>query len=114
MNIRLGIQKISKELKSKNSKDKELESNATAVNTTGMKLPKFTLTAFNGDALKLNSFDEAFDDAVDSQESLSAIEKFSYLAGHLEGSAADYVRGFSLTRKNHMEARKLLEERFDY
>ena len=42
MNIRLGIQKISKELKSKNSKDKELESNTTAVNTTGMKLPKFT------------------------------------------------------------------------
>ena len=29
MNIRLGIQKISKELKSKKSKDKELESNTT-------------------------------------------------------------------------------------
>ena len=44
INIRLGIQKISKELKSKKSKDKELESNIPVVKTTGMKLPKFTLS----------------------------------------------------------------------
>ena len=31
LNIRLGIHKISKEIKSKKSKDKELESNTTAV-----------------------------------------------------------------------------------
>ena len=68
MNIRLGIQKISKELKSKKSKDKELESNTTAVKTLGMKLPKFTLTAFNGDPLKWTSFIETFDAVVDSQE----------------------------------------------
>ena len=52
MKTRRGIQKISKELKSKKSKDKELESNTTAVKTPGMKLPKCTLTAFNGDPLK--------------------------------------------------------------
>ena len=72
MNIRLGIQKISKELKSKKSKDKELESNTTAIKTSGMKLPKFTLAAFNGDPPKWTSFIETFDAAVDSQESLSA------------------------------------------
>ena len=44
INIRLGIQKISKELKSKKSKDKELESNIPVVKTPGMKLPKFTLS----------------------------------------------------------------------
>ena len=112
MNIRLSIQKISKELKSKKSKDKELQTNTTAVNTTGMKLPKFTLTAFNGDPLKWTSFIEAFDAAVDSQESLSVIEKFSNLTCHLEGPAADCVRDFSLTSKIYIEARKLLEERF--
>ena len=53
-------------------KDKELESNTTAVKVPGMKLPKFTLTAFNGDPLKRISFIETFDAAVDSQESLSA------------------------------------------
>ena len=112
MTIRLSIQKISKELKSKKSKGKELGSNTAVVKTTGMKLPKFTLTAFNGDPLKSTSFIETFDAAVDSQESLSTIEKCSYLIGHLEGPAADCVRGFSLTSKNYIEARKLLEERF--
>ena len=77
-----------------------------------MKLPKFTLTAFNGDPLKWTSFIESFDAAADSQESLSAIEKFSYLTGHLEEPTADCVRGLSLTSKNYKEARKLLEERF--
>ena len=112
MTIRLSIQKISKELKSKKSKGKELGSNTAVVKTTGMKLPKFTLTAFNGDPLKSTSCIETFDAAVDSQESLSTIEKCSYLIGHLEGPAADCVRGFSLTSKNYIEARKLLEERF--
>ena len=37
MTIRLGIQKISKELKSKKSKGKELGSNTAVVKTTGMK-----------------------------------------------------------------------------
>ena len=56
-----------------------------------MKLSKFTLTAFNENPLKWTSFIETFDATVDSQESLSAIEKFSYLTGHLEGPAADCV-----------------------
>ena len=91
MNIRLGIQKTSKVLKSTKSKDKELESNTTAIKTPGMKLPKFTLAAFNGDPLRWTSFIETFDAAVDSQENLSVIEKFSYLTGHLEGPATDCV-----------------------
>ena len=44
INIRLGIQKISKELKSKKSKGKELESNIPVVKTPGMKLPKVTFS----------------------------------------------------------------------
>ena len=44
INIRLGIQKISKELKSNKSKGKELESNIPVVKTPGMKLPKVTFS----------------------------------------------------------------------
>ena len=68
MNIKLGIQKISKELKTKKPKDKELESNTAIVKTPGMELLKLTLTAFNGDPLKWTSFIETFDAAVDLQE----------------------------------------------
>ena len=42
---------------------------------------------------------------------LTAIEKFTYLKGQLEGPAADCIQGFSLTSKNY-EAKKSLEERF--
>ena len=76
-----------------------------------MKLPKLTLTTFNGDPLKWTSFIETFDAGVDSQEGLSTIQKFSYLTGQLEGPAADCVRAFSLTSKN-CRSEKLLEERF--
>ena len=34
------------------------------------------------------------------------------LKGQLEGPAADYIQGFSLSSKNYEEVKKLLEERF--
>ena len=58
------------------------------VKAQGMKSPKFNLTSFNGDPLKWLTFTELFTAAVDSQDSLTAIEKFTYLKGKLEGLAA--------------------------
>ena len=55
---------------------------------------------------------ETFTAAVDSKDSLTAIEKFTYLKGQLEGPAADCIQGFSLTSKNYEEAKQILEERF--
>ena len=43
---------------------------------------------------------------------LTAIEKFTYLKGQLEGPAADCIQGFSLTSKSYEEAKQILEERF--
>ena len=65
-----------------------------------------------GDPLTWTTFIETFTAAVDSQDSLTAIEKFTYLKGQLEGTAADCIQGFSLTIKNYEEAKQLLEERF--
>ena len=65
-----------------------------------------------GDPLTWTTFIETFTAAVDSQHSLTAIEKFTYLKGQLEGTAADCIQGFSLTSKNYEEAKQLLEERF--
>ena len=77
-----------------------------------MNLPKFNLTSFNGDPLKWKIFIETFTAAVDSQDSLTAKEKFTYLKGQLEGPAAYCIQGFSLTSKNYEEAKKLLKESF--
>ena len=115
-NIRRTIQKISKELQSIKINDNLSNVNNTScaapVKAQGMKLPKFNLTSFNGDPLKWTTFIETFTAAVDSQNSLTAIEKFTYLRGQLKGPAADFIQGFSLTSKNYKEAKKLLEERF--
>ena len=81
------------------------------VKAQGLKLPKFNLTSFNGDLLKRTTFIETFTAAVDSHNSLTAIEKFTYLIGKLEGTAADCIQGFSLTSKSYEEAKQLLEER---
>ena len=62
----------------------------------------------NGDPLKWTTFIETFTAAVVSQDSLTAIEKFTYLKGQLEGPVADFIQGFNLTSKNYEEAKKLL------
>ena len=82
------------------------------VRAQGMKLQKFSLTSFTGDPLKWTTFIETFTAAVYSYNSLTAIEKFTYLIGKLEGTAVDYIQGFSLTSKSYEEAKQLLEERY--
>ena len=85
--------KTSKELKSIKMNDNLSNVNNTSyvapVNLQRMKLPKFNLTSFNGNPLKWTIFTERFTAAVDSQDSLTAIEKFAYLKGQLEGPTAD-------------------------
>ena len=72
--------KISKELQSIKINDNlwnvSNASCASRVKTQGMNLPKFNLTFFNGDPLTWTTFIETFTAAVDSRDSLTAIEKF--------------------------------------
>ena len=77
------------------------------VNAQEMKLTKFDLTSFTGGPLKWTAFT---DPAVDLQDSLTAVEKFTNLKRQLEESASDCIQGFSLTSKNYEEAKKVLEE----
>ena len=67
-NIKRKIQKISKELRSIKINDNLLNVNntrcAAPVKAQGMKLPKFSLTSFNGDPLKWTTFIETFTAAV--------------------------------------------------
>ena len=82
------------------------------VKAQGVKLPKFNLTSFNGDPLKWITFIETFTTAVDLQDLLNAIEKFTYLKGQSEGIKSDCIQGFSLASKHYEEVKQLLEERF--
>ena len=117
-NIRRTIQKYEKKLLSIKMNDNLSNVNNTSctvpVKSQGIKIPKFNLTSFNGDPLKWTKFIETFTAAVNSQDTLTAIAKFSYLKGQLEGTAADCIQGFSLASKFCEEAKQLLEERFGY
>ena len=57
--------------------------------------------------MKWTRFIETFTAAVDSQDSLTAIAKFTYIKGQLKGLAVDCIQGFSLTCKNYEEAKKV-------
>ncbi|XP_057299452.1 uncharacterized protein LOC130630071 [Hydractinia symbiolongicarpus] len=77
-----------------------------------IKLPKLELKKFNGDPLQWKSFDESFECAIHENESLSSVEKLTYLTNLLSGSAEQTISGLSLCNENYEIARDLLKERF--
>ena len=57
------------------------------VRSTGkLKLPKYELVKFDGDPLKWQEFWDQFKISIDSNESISEVERFSYLKRYLDGS----------------------------
>ena len=55
---------------------------------TNVKLPKLSLKKFNGEATEWTSFYQTFMSAVDNNEGLSKVEKFTYLKGFVEKDPA--------------------------
>ena len=62
----------------------------------GVKQPKFMLKKFTGDPLKWKMFQETYKAATGQNESLSEVEKFTYLRGHLQGKAFQAIEIFPL------------------
>lgn len=79
---------------------------------TGVKLPKLTLKKFCGDPLCWQQFYDSFEAAVNMNDSISDVEKFTYLRSYVEGEAEKCIEGISLTNKNYKHALKLLSERY--
>ena len=83
-----------------------------ACSSTKVKLPKFSLPSFAGDATQWISFWDSFASAIHDNNDLNNIDKFQYLRSCLQGSAAETVAGLQLTSANCKEAVKLLQARF--
>ena len=76
------------------------------------KLPQLKLKVFTGSPIEWPSFWEIFRAAIDSDESMENVVKFSYLKAHLEGAESDAIAGLKVSNATHSEALELLRARF--
>ena len=84
----------------------------SATGKASVKLPKIFIKKFYGDPISWQQFYETFEATVHKNDSLSGIEKFSYLKGYLGGAAEKSIEGFKLTNDNYQAALDLLKERY--
>ncbi len=77
-----------------------------------LRLPKYDMKKFGGDAIGWPEFVESFRVSVHENTDLSDVERFTYLKSYLFGEAASCIQGLPLTSGNYFEAMKLLEDRF--
>ena len=64
------------------------------------RLPKLNLPIFSGEPLSWQTFWDSFSAAVDSNHSLSGVQKFNYLKAQIQGDTARAIAGFPLTDAN--------------
>ena len=76
------------------------------------KLPKLELKKFTGKPQDWQEFWDSFRSAIDENEELSMIDKFSYLRYYLEEPAQTVISGFELSERNYHHAKELLVKRF--
>ena len=77
-----------------------------------VRLPKLQLPSFDGTFKDWSAFWDSFDSAINSNQSLTPIARFSYLRASLRGSVAATINGLSLSSANYEAAVALLKERY--
>ena len=75
-------------------------------------LPKLELPQFSGNPLLWQSFWDTFEASVHTSNSLTGVQKLSYLRGQLQGEAVCVIAGFQLTNANYEHSVDLLKEHF--
>ena len=100
-----------KELEEKDQQDSILTENQDAKQTQGTgttaKLPKFTITKFNGLYLDWNRFWGQFIEAID-KTGMVAITKFSYLKEFVDLKVRKTIDGLPFTAEGYNQAKSIL------
>ena len=73
----------------------------SSVSSTNGIRQRIELPKFNGDITKFNTFWQAFNCAVHSNDTIAEVDKFNYLMNLLEGPAHRVVAGLELTEENY-------------
>ena len=87
--------------KVKLEKKLEVETAKTASKPNAVKLPKIDFKKFSGELLLWPEFWDSFDSAINSNSSLSSVDKMNYLKAKLDGEAAQVISGLALTNVNY-------------
>ncbi|XP_067214200.1 uncharacterized protein [Linepithema humile] len=78
-----------------------------------IKIPTIALPHFDGSYEKWSHFFDLFKALVDSDSSLSDVQKFYYLQSVLKGKAAQVIHSLEVTGENYRIALELLKSRFE-
>ncbi|GFV72374.1 uncharacterized protein TNCV_638361 [Trichonephila clavipes] len=109
----LALEKIESYLTSINSK-LQFEENKLKVNAySNINLPKYDLPQFAGDFNSWLSFKSIFSSSIDSNESLTDIQKLQYLQNAVTSDASRLIKGFAITHENYKQAWETLLNRYD-
>ena len=76
------------------------------------KLPKLQVRKFSGRLQVYQDFLDSFQSSIDENESLSAVEKFSYLKSLLYERARSMIAGFALTGANYTAGVQVPKKRY--
>ena len=76
------------------------------------RLPKLDLPVFDGDVLEWQSFWDSYESAINTNQSLSDVQRFTYLKSLLKYDALQTVSGFAITNINYGKAVVLFHERY--
>ena len=87
-------------------------SSTNSSNSSRVRLPKLEVKKYYGNPTGWSEFRDTFEVAVNGNNDLSQIEKFTYLKGYIGGDAEKCLEGLKLNAANYDHALKLLEERF--
>lgn len=76
------------------------------------RLPKLEVRKFHGKIQEWQEFWDAFESAIDQNEGLTAVDKFSYLRSLVTERARSTIAGFSLTAANYAAAVDVLKKKY--
>ena len=80
--------------------------------TSGLKLPKLSLPTFTGKYSEWTPFSDTFNSTVDSNRTLSNIQKLHYLKSLLKDEPARLLSHLPTSSANYEVAKKLLQDRY--
>ena len=85
----------------------------SSLSNRAVRLPKLDIKHFSGQPEHWSEFWDSFNCAIHENDTISDVQKMTYLKNLVEGSAAQTISGFKISKDNYLIALNLLKERYN-